>query len=135
MHYTLAPRTNAALIVLEAALALGCYLAAGTSSLPMWGGFASAGVCAGFLQSAALRRNVRALKVATSASQVRAALSTSIPGKAAIALLWAAGMAVAAMFLYGSKYATIPTLLGFYAIFSLGREVTAFPALLALRDA
>lgn len=52
-----------------------------------------------------------------------------------IALLWVAGMTIAAMFLYGSKYATIPTLPGFYAIFALGREVTAFPALLALRDA
>ncbi|MHA6820406.1 hypothetical protein ACQUKI_02465 [Ralstonia pseudosolanacearum] len=133
MHYTLTPRTNATLIVLEAALAFGCYQAAETSGLPVWVGFASAGVFAGLLQNVALRRSVRALKSATSAFQVRAALTASTPGKAAVVLLWMVALIMAAMFLYGRKYATSPTILGFYAIFALGREITAFPALFALR--
>lgn len=92
-----------------------------------WIGFATAGVLAGLLQGIALRRSVRELKSAKSALQVRAALIASIPGKASVALLWAAVLTVAAMF------AAIPTMLGFYAFFALGREVTAFPTLFALR--
>lgn len=133
MHYTLAPRINATLIVIEAALALGCYLTADNPSLPVWGGFAAAGVFAGFLQGTALRRSASEFKSATSAFQVRAALMASIPGKASVVLLWVAVLTVAVMFFYGATSATVPTMLGFYAVFALGREVAAFPTLFALR--
>lgn len=130
MHYTFTPRINDALIVIEAALALGCYLTADNSSLPVWVGFATAGIFAGLLQGVALRRSSSELKSATSEFQVRAALMASIPSKASVLLLWVAVLTVAVMFFYGAMSATVPTMLGFYAVFALGREVAAFPTLL-----
>jgi len=81
-----------------------------------------------------LRRNASQFRTASSAHQVRAVLISSIHGKGAVALLWLAGFALLLLLTYGGCYATIQTIVGSYAMFSLAREVASFPALLILRS-
>ena len=92
-----------------------------------------AGAFAGLLQNNALRYSVSQFQSATSALQVRAALVSSASGKGSVALLWLNGVALVLLLIYGGQYATIQTIVGAYAAFSLVREAAAFPALFVLR--
>jgi len=135
MHYTLTPRGNAMLIVLMAALLFACFFTGHGPSLPILSGFAVAGVFAGFLQNIALRHHVNQFQSASSVVQVRAVLILSVPGKASVSILWIAAFALILLIVYdGGRYATLQTMLGSYAAFSLARETVAFPALFALRS-
>lgn len=133
MHYTLTPRGNAALMALMAAVLLTCFFTGNGPSLIVLAAFMAAGTLAGLLQSIALRRHASRFQSANSARQVRAALLSSVPGKASVALLWFAGVALILLLVYGGQYATIQTIVGAYATFSFVREAAAFPALFILR--
>lgn len=133
MHYTLTPRGNAALMALMAAALLVCFLTGNGPSLPILAGFVVAGAFSGLLQNIALRHSVSQFQSATSALQVRAALVSSASGKGSVALLWLNGVALGLLLVYGGQYATIQTIVGAYAAFSLVREVATFPALFVLR--
>lgn len=132
MHYTLTPRGNTVLMAIMAAALLACFLTGNGPSLAILAAFMVAGGVAGFLQNIALRRHARRFQSASSALQVRAALVSSVPGKASVALLWFAGVALILLLIYGGQYATIQTIIGAYASFSLIRDAAAFPALFAL---
>lgn len=134
MHYTLTPRGNAALVALMAIALLVCLFTGNGPSLEILAGFAAAGVFAGLLQHTALRRHASQFQTAGSALQVRAVLLSSVPGKASVALLWLAGFALVLLLVYGGQYATIQTIVGSYAGFSLAREAATLPALFALRN-
>jgi hypothetical protein len=94
--------------------------------------FAFGGLLAGLFQYSALRRHGSQFQAADTALQVRAALISSAPGKASIALLWLAAFALVVLLVFGGSHATIQTIVGSYAAFALVREVTALPGLFAL---
>jgi hypothetical protein len=133
MHYTLTPRGNAALMALMAIVLLICFLSGEGPALFILVVFIVAGAFAGFLQNIALRRHTSQFQSANSALQVRAVLVSSVPGKISVVLLWAVGLALILMLFYGGQYATIQTVAGSYAVFSLVREGVAFQALFLLR--
>ncbi len=134
MHYTLTPRGNVMLMALMATVLAVCIFTGSGPSLLVLAGFAVGGVIAGLLQNNALRRHTRQFQTASSALQVRVVLISSVPGKGAVALLWLAGVTLLLLLIYGGQYATIQTVVGSYAVFSLAREAASFPALFALRS-
>jgi hypothetical protein len=95
--------------------------------------FSIAGLLAGVLQARSIYSHRLEFLSAHTALQVRAALTSSISGKVSIALLWLAGSALIALLIRGGEYATVQTIVGSYATFSLAREGAALPALFALR--
>lgn len=134
MHYTLTPLGNTALMAIMAAALLVCFLTGNGPSLAILAAFMVAGGLAGLLQNIALRRHASQFQSASSALQVRAALVSSVPGKASVALLWLAGVALILLLINGGQYASIQTIVGAYASFSLVRDAAAFPALFVLRS-
>jgi len=120
-------------MAIMAAALLACFLTGNGPSLVILAAFVVAGSLAGLLQNIALRRHASQFQAASSALQVRAALVSSAPGKSSVALLWLAGVALILLLIYGGKIATIQTIVGAYASFSLVREAVAFPALFLLR--
>jgi hypothetical protein len=112
---------------------LACFFTGNGPSLVVLAAFMTAGTLAGLLQNIALRRHASRFQSANSARQVRAALVSSVPGKASVALLWFAGVALILLLVYGGQYATIQTIVGAYAAFSFVREASAYPALFILR--
>jgi phage-related holin len=133
MHYTLTPRGNAALMALMAMVLLSCFLFGEGPSLFILVVFVLVGAFAGLLQNIVLRRYSSQFQSANTALQVRAVFVSSVPGKISVVLLWVVGLALILMLFYGGQYATIQTVVGSYAVFSLVREGVAFQALFLLR--
>ena len=134
MHYTLTPRGNIPLIALMAiALSLCLFLGNG-ASLAVIAIFSLAGLVAGLLQARSIYNDRSKFLSANTALEVRAALTSSTAGKLSIALLWLSGFALIALLFRGGEYATVQTMVGSYATFSLVRESAALPALFALRS-
>lgn len=132
MHYTLKPCGNTALMALMALVLIACFLSGEGPSLRILVVFVAMGAFAGLLQNIALRRHASQFKSASTALQVRAVLVSSVPGKISVALLWVVGLAQILLLLNGGQYATIQTVVGSYAVFSLVREGVAFQALFLL---
>lgn len=117
------------------ALALSlCLFSGNGASMAAIAVFSIAGLFAGLLQARSIYSHRSEFLSARTALQVRAALTSSVPGKASIALLWLASFALIALLIHGGEYATVQTIVGSYATFSLAREGAALPALFALRD-
>jgi hypothetical protein len=119
-------------MALMAAALLACFLTGNGPSLAILAVFMVAGAFAGLLQNIALRRHATQFQSANSALQVRAALVSSVPGKASVALLWLSGLSLILLLVNGGQHSTIQTIVGAYATFSFVHEAAAFPALFVL---
>lgn len=86
------------------------------------------GVVSGALQASAIRNSAEAFLAASTALQVRQAMTATTSGKFSIALLWGA-VAVAAVWAFAGKGGNpLAVLLSGYASFALARELFSFIA-------
>ena len=132
MHYTLKPWCNAVLITLSGMVLVVCLFAGKGGSLLAIFISSLSGFLAGALQGSAIRGDSSKFIMANTALQVRAALTSSLQGKASIVLLWVFGFCLGVLFLCGDGIANLQSVVGSYAAFSMTRELAAFPALLKL---
>ncbi|MCL2886933.1 MAG: hypothetical protein FWF20_09170 [Betaproteobacteria bacterium] len=120
------------LIALMGSVLLICFFTGNGPSVEVLAVFGLAGILAGLLQYRAISQHPSKFQTAITALQVRAVLISCGSGKASIALLWLAGIALILLLMYGGDHATIQTIVGSYAIFSFARELASLPALFLL---
>lgn len=135
MHTTLARRTNILFCGIWAVAALTALTISKSLPIPQLVAALALGASAGFLQTAALRRNSDVFRSTSSAMAVRRALMKSVPGKLSITLLWAN---LASMVILFWPPVSLQAIAGFYGClcsFSLARDLIALPAVWSLGSA
>jgi hypothetical protein len=132
MHYMLSPRLNIFIIVLMAALALLCIVAAGIPPLPLLFAFAAGGAIAGHFLNLAHRQQAERIKSAKSASEIRTLLAATPAGKRANIIVVVQMLAFFLLLFFGKDYAPAPMLVAVIASFSAARKAATHPALIAL---
>ena len=88
MHYSLTRRANLALAVLWLVMLSAAVIAAQGTSLAVVAGCGVAGVIAGRLQDRALRQEKERFLKTSSAREVRAVLTSVLPGRLSMYVLW-----------------------------------------------
>ena len=129
MHYSLTRRANLALAVLWLVMLSAVVIAAKGMSLAVVAGCGVAGVIAGRLQDRALRQEKERFLKTSSAREVRAVLTSVLPGRLSIYVLWTTAAALFLTIILVGSALSWGTPIGGYAAFALMRDLAALPAI------
>lgn len=131
MHATLQPWFNAIVVLFW--LGVAASVAAFAPTPPSFGVAAAVaiGLLAGLLRNSAVSRQRPQLQTATTATQVRAALLSTAPGKASVALSWAL-LVCLILLTAGDRFGTLSTVVCSFAAFQAARDITSLLAVVKL---
>jgi hypothetical protein len=133
MHNSLHQRTALSVALLAVAVLITCFVTKPPSLLAIVP-FALLGLAAGLLQALAINAEPQAFRAAKSWANVRAALIKSKIGRCSIFLLWANGLGVLALIVWGGELVSVQTALGAFFSFLLLRELSVFPTIRSLSN-